>query len=60
MKTWRLFVGLIMLAGVIEFLTPLLSTKTGVIIPLMQQNCGAIPVFLKDIMAYDTAPNPVY
>lgn len=60
MKTWRLFVGLIILAGVIEFLTPLLSAKTGIIIPLIQQNCGAVPVFLKDIMAYESAPNPAY
>lgn len=60
MKTWRFFVGLIMLAGVIEFLTPLLSTKTGIIIPLIQQNCGAVPVFIKDIIEYETAPNPAY
>lgn len=60
MKTWRLFVGLIIFAGVIEFLTPVLSAKTGIIIPLIQQNCGAVPVFLKDIMTYKSAPNSAY
>lgn len=60
MKTWRLFVGLIILAGVIEFLTPVLSAKTGIIIPLIQNNCGAVPVFVQDIMAYQTEPDPRY
>lgn len=60
MKTWRLFVGLILLAAVVEFLTPMLSAKTGIIIPLIQNNCGAIPVFIQDIITYTTEPDPRY
>jgi len=60
MKFWRLFAGLVILAGVVEFLTPLLSAKTGIIIPLIQNNCGATPVFIQDIIAYQTEPNPRY
>lgn len=60
MKTWRIFVALIILGAVVEFLAPILSAKTGVILPLIQRNCGAVPVFIQDIMRVQSQPDPRY
>lgn len=60
MKTWRVFVAIIALGVVIEFLTPILSAKTGILIPLIQKNCGAVPVFIQDIMRVQSSPDPRY
>jgi hypothetical protein len=60
MKTWRIFVAMIVLGVVVEVLSPIFSAKTGIIIPLIQNNCGAVPVFVQDIMMVNSEPDPRY
>lgn len=60
MKTWRIFVAIIAVGIIVEFLTPILSAKTGIFIPLVQNNCGAVPVFIQDIITVESSPDPRY
>lgn len=54
MKYFRLLILVVAAAVFFELLLPLFSAKTSFLLPILQNNCGAIPVFLQEISDYRT------
>ncbi|MFB6147369.1 MAG: hypothetical protein ABEJ66_00645 [Candidatus Nanohaloarchaea archaeon] len=61
MRYSRALLLVVMLAVFFEFLVPLFSAKTGYLLPLLKNNCGAVPLFLSQVMDYrSTASTAVW
>lgn len=57
MRWLRFFIAMAFLVAGIEILVPLISTKNAFLLPMIRDNCGAVPLFLQNVFTVTAEPD---
>jgi len=58
MKTLRIFLVMVLLVAVADYLTPILSARNTLLFSMIRDNCGYVPIFFDQVFNVTSRNSP--